>query len=340
MQSTRSFPKNVVDTVFTARRAFRDIHRFEGRRGLLTCCLGEFGRGDMGSNETELTIVTFTICPQMARLWHYRAARTFGRLAPNYAIIDSTGILRRPQFHSTRLIPMLNHQHGIKIDRILQRVRSKYVLICDDDIFFIGLAGIEWALKQFEQSENVVAVSLKPRKRFKWTLNANEYTPMGTYCLLLRPDVIRREKLSFVPVHQPSPTPLSYKGEYDTGDFANVELLQRGYAIHALPQHLQEETYVAFHGMSVVILKMRAGYRNPKSIGLDQRWVLYRGLSSHLRLREVYSRQFGEQSNWTMLPGQAEDGFLEYLANALPADQKREIDFEIESSIEMLMNAD
>src|SRR5690606_20839855 len=124
----------------------------------------------------------------------------------------------------------LNRPHGQKIDFFLKNyITSEYVLLCDDDVLLVDPVGVEWAMDRLLSNPNMAAVSLKPRTRFKWPIDGKEFSPMGTYCVLFRPKVFHSEGLSFRTRHEPSPTPLSYRGEYDTGDYANVELLRRGY---------------------------------------------------------------------------------------------------------------
>lgn len=66
-------------------------------------------------------------------------------------------------------------------------------------------------------------------------------------------------------VPQQSPNPFSYAGHYDTGDFANIELIKRGYRIAIAPPEIREH-FATFKGVSSGLLRVQKepveGYRN------------------------------------------------------------------------------
>jgi len=89
-------------------------------------------------------------------------------------------------------------------------------------------------------------------------LNGKEHKPMGSYCLVVRRSIWQQEGLSFKQVAQPSPNPKSWRGQYDTADYANVELIRRGYKVVVAPDWLADEHLVVFKGISNHTLRMQA----------------------------------------------------------------------------------
>lgn len=208
-------------------------------------------------------------------------------------------------------------------------------MLCDDDVLLFDLVGVDWALGRFRSSSRMAAVSLKPRTRFKWPIEGQDFPPMGTYCVLFRPEVFRIEDLSFRTRHEPSPTPLSYKGEYDTGDYANVALLRRGYEIAVLPRELQEDTFVAFNGMSYPIIALRRAKGSIRGIPEDHHEWVFRALYTHQLLRAVY-RQAGIHTEWSILPGFGEDRLLSQVLDYLPTSRWNEMKQDVEETVDLI----
>jgi hypothetical protein len=153
------------------------------------------------------------------------------------------------------VIPLLNYQHGHKIDLFLKRVcNTEYVVVSDDDVFWLDDVPWNWAMGQFEEDPNLVVVSLLPRNRLSSVLKGRLDQAMGSHCLILRSKTWAREALSFKVVY-PLPD-AGYDWFYDTGDYANIELLKRGYKIAIAPPEVQGHL-VAFDGVSSWSLKIQ-----------------------------------------------------------------------------------
>jgi hypothetical protein len=131
---------------------------------------------------------------------------------------------------SVRVFPLLNHPHGVKLDFLMQRVCcAPYVLVADDDVFWFSEQPLQWALAQFAADPKVAVVSFMPRDTVSDVMYGKVAQPMGSFCLLIRREIWIKEGLSFRIV-QPS-VDEGYGWFYDTGDFANVELLKRGFRV-------------------------------------------------------------------------------------------------------------
>jgi hypothetical protein len=139
-----------------------------------------------------------------------------------------------------RVFPLLNHPHGIKLDLFIQRICcAPYVVVTDDDVFWMSEKPLRWALAEFEADERVAVVSLMPRDTASSVLEGKVPQPMGSFCLVIRRDLWIKEGLSFRIVQPPASE--GYGWFYDTADFANVELLKRGYRVVIAPPELRRE---------------------------------------------------------------------------------------------------
>jgi hypothetical protein len=197
----------------------------------------------------QLDILTFSIVPSLTLVWLAVVRKIHLQLRVKIFIGDCSGGIRTKNkdfLGDVNILPLQNEAHGQKLDYFFARVcQAEYVLVCDDDIFFLDASPLEWGLLQMQADPNLAVVSFVPRERFTWEINQQEYIPMGSYCLLIRREIWLKEELSFRTVHRPSINPKSYQGEYDTADFANVELIRRGYRILITPPDLRSHIHIS-----------------------------------------------------------------------------------------------
>ncbi len=138
------------------------------------------------------------------------------------------------------MFPLLNHPHGVKLDRFMENLcRASSVLVADDDVFWLSDQPLRWALAQFAADPKVAVVSLMPRDVISDVMERQVEQPMGSYCLLIRREIWIHERMSFR-IIQPVASE-GYGWFYDTADFANIELLKRGYRVVIAPPELRRE---------------------------------------------------------------------------------------------------
>jgi len=212
-------------------------------------------------------IVTFSVVPWMTALWARLISSSLASSnidAGEIVIGDCCGGFgpkhrQLIKAHDLRIYFCLNDHHGVKIDLFLDRVcRAPYVLIADDDVFWLNSQPLAWALSQLEANPNIAAASLWPRRNPSSVLrHAGISQPMGSHCLLIRRELWRRQNLSFA-VAPPPPGVTDWV--YDTGDLANQQLLERGFKIAIAPPEI-EKHLLAFEGVSSWILKLQAHSR-------------------------------------------------------------------------------
>ena len=89
------------------------------------------------------------------------------------------------------------YAHGEKLDLFLQKVcSSKFILICDDDIFWLDQSPIAWALDKLKEDPKTVVVSLMPRGHSSELMQEKVGRPMGSYCLVINRELWLKENLS------------------------------------------------------------------------------------------------------------------------------------------------
>ncbi len=184
-------------------------------------------------------IVTFSVVPVLTAVWakciNYATQNTESRLivgdcSGGFEIAGGPDSLQR---HC-----VANFSHGEKLDLFLRTFcGSDYVLICDDDILWLDGKPLEWTLDAMHRDPRVAAVSLVPRPGLIPLMAGVTDVAMGSYCLLVRRRIWQPEQLSFQVV---SPTgSLQCPNFYETADFANVELIRRGYKVAVAPEDVR-----------------------------------------------------------------------------------------------------
>lgn len=215
---------------------WRKVYRYHSIGAAAACLLGSRRlrrlpvRLDSVLDSTE--VVTFSVVPRLTSLWLATAEAALAGSSPRFLIGDCSGALRRflkPVGSNVEIIPMLNQHHGEKLDLFLYRIcRSELVVICDDDILWLGPEPLVWAREQLERDDGLAVVGVLPKATTSSVLKGKVEHPMGSL-LVLRRSIWMREGLSFR-VRNPDPAE-GFRWIYDTGEYAQVELLRRGYRV-------------------------------------------------------------------------------------------------------------
>ncbi len=253
----------MIRTLRILKNNWRKNHRHHGGFTAASRCLAgtlaiRAGLLPRGARDVEVSALTFSVVPWMTALWARLLRPALGGHDHEVLIGDCSGGIGRGHHGlvggDARVIPCLNEHHGDKIDLFLARLcRAPYVLIADDDVFWLDARPLEWALAQLEADPRIGAVSLLPRYMVSDVLRQDDITQaMGSHCLVIRRELWQREQLAFAVV----PAQPGQYWFYDTGDFANRELLRRGYRVAIADEDLGRHL-AAFDGISAWILKLR-----------------------------------------------------------------------------------
>ncbi len=255
----------MIRTARLIRHEWGRNHRHHGGVAAVARCLAgslavRSGLAARRRRAAEVEVLTFSVVPWLTTLWARLLGQVLAARDAEVLIGDGSGGIGEEHRGvmapaCVRVVPCLNRHHGEKIDLFLARVcRASYVVVADDDVFWLDGEPLAWALAELEADPRVAAVSLKPRRVVSSPLERDGVTePMGSHCVVVRRELWRRERLSFAVASPPEGVDDWF---YDTGDLANRELLRRGYRVAIAPPEL-EERFAAFDGVSAWVLKLQ-----------------------------------------------------------------------------------
>ena len=177
--------------------------------------------------ENPLSVLTFTVYPDLARLW-YACWQKVGRGEIPIVIVDSCGALRDEFFPKATVWRFVNRYHSWKATLFIRKwVLSDYVWLMDDDQFILDCAAIKFVREEI--AKQVAAISLLPRHSWSFQIRGQTIRPLGSFCIILNRSVMKAEDLSLAPVLVPNPHRPG--AVYDSVDWANQWLIERGYQL-------------------------------------------------------------------------------------------------------------
>ncbi len=235
-----------------------------------------------------IDIVTFSVVPRLTAAWAAFMDHALDGWDHRILIGDSSGAFESLTSNpKIRTLCVLNFPHGEKLDLFLQQFcGSEFVIVSDNDVFWLNNAAWLWALEQFAANARLVAVSLRPREGQVWPTIAERIPgpPMGSYCLIIRRQIWMAEQLSFRIIESPSHKHEGYF--FDTADYANVLLLERGYRVLIAPEAIRSSV-VTFDGTSCWALRIQQHRGELKPILLGKPALQLKAYLSALVLREM-----------------------------------------------------
>jgi hypothetical protein len=237
---------------------YRNIYKIYCLTTILSCGPGTiktFFRGlKKNSREPLITIITFSIFPELTRLWYYFIERSADLLIRHgftlrFLIVDCSGKLHPRNFPAATIERFINDTHPHKLDVFFRRyIKSGLVLISDDDCFISDPHTILEAARDLTKDEGLAVISFFPRPDWWLTVNNQRIRPMGSYCLMVNRGTIIKEKLHFQSPKIINPYNNRF---YDTADYMNEQLLKRGYKV-GLPDEQKRSIGIGgFRGSSI-----------------------------------------------------------------------------------------
>jgi hypothetical protein len=178
------------------------------------------------------TLFTCSIYPDLTRIWHHFARRYTDPSSVEIMIYDCGSRLRKEHFPDATIRRHPNVEHGKKIDHCIgSSIRTPLVFLSDDDSFILNQETEPLAAHALLSKAKAAGLSYKPRGWWTLDINGCSHPVMGSYSLVFKADVIRKEKLSFRTRPTGNPAIRNGSGYYDTADYANEQLLLRGYEV-------------------------------------------------------------------------------------------------------------
>lgn len=189
----------------------------------------------------KLSIFTCSIYPDLTRIWYHCLSNIFTNLDCSIYIYDSSGLLEKQNFPKAKIIKIPNIEHGKKINHFIKKeLKTDLMFLIDDDAFFTSELAITYGKKWLNISEKNAIISYKPRPWWNLKVNNVNYTPMGSYALMIKIAPIKKNKLSFASKPTKNKEIRNGTGYYDTGDYINQCLLQQGFQIKIADLPYQE----------------------------------------------------------------------------------------------------
>ena len=184
----------------------------------------------------DVHVFTCSVYPDLTRVWYALLRSAWSDAPLRTQIFDCGGALRQEWLPGADLQRMPNWDHGRKIDLAIESaVGAPVMLIVDDDAFVISPDAVRRGLAALRADERLAVYSFHPRDWWALPAAGSTHVPMGSYALLVKPEIIRTEKLSFKSVPTSDPAIRNGSGYWDTGDFCQKELLDRGYRVAIAP---------------------------------------------------------------------------------------------------------
>jgi hypothetical protein len=202
-------------------------------------------------------VLTFSVFEDFARVWHRFITKALGDKW-QVVIGDSSGRMDARKFPGAKIIRVPNFlYHGRKIDLFLRHVIGGQPVFLFDDDKYLLFDPLPYLGRL--ASPDVAAVSLCPRRWFQFEVNGVRHDPMGSFALLFKSGVFFKEKLAFqspkdaLSSHKVFAEGSKHQPGYDTADYANEQLLLRGYRIETECH----EGIIGFDGMTAPRLLLR-----------------------------------------------------------------------------------
>jgi hypothetical protein len=261
---------------------------------------------------SDTTIFTCSVYADLTRVWYHFVQRYTRRPRVSVLIYDCGARLTPTDFAGATIVRRPNLDHGRNIDHAVQVAVTPRMFLTDDDSFVVD-ARAEPTAARLLRPRRTAAVTFRPRTWWQFEIDGRHHPVMGTNALVFKPEIFRRERLSFRqrPASDPS-IRNGLDGRYDTGDHANEALLRRGYAVVVPDATVREAMVVGYSGVSRGFLNFArpvrgtAGYRaSSPPAGLaaeivahasDRYWPLekLRWACGIAAVIELHRRLFGE----------------------------------------------
>ena len=117
------------------------------------------------SINNEFEFLTFSVLPSLTSFWLNQLSTIIKKVGFKITIGDCSGDLEKKKInYQVNIIPIMNFQHGYKLDLFIMHIcKSDFIVICDDDIFFLNEEPLSWAKEELIKNKNLAVVSLFPR---------------------------------------------------------------------------------------------------------------------------------------------------------------------------------
>ena len=196
------------------------------------------------------TVFTCSVYADLTRVWYHFIRRYTRRERVSVVIYDCGAALTPADFVGATIVRRPNLDHGRNIDHAVRVIATPRMFLIDDDSFVVD-ARAEPLAARLLRPRRAAAVTFRPREWWHFEIDGLRHPVMGTNALVFKPEIFRRERLSFRQRPASDPTIRNgVDGRYDTGDDANEVLLRRGYAVVIPDAALRDAMVVGYSGVT------------------------------------------------------------------------------------------
>lgn len=203
-------------------------------------------------------LFTMNIMPPMMTVWYHFVQKNLGDQVDT-VIFDCSGTLQKKDFPGARVQKFLNYYAATKTDEFLYHIarHRKLGWMCDDDMFIMSPKCIDYIENAFS-NDNTASLSFRPREWWHFEIDGQTYEPSSSYCTVINRDIYcDKEHLTLAP-RNGNHHAVSHIGKevsrYDTFDYANEQLIRKGYNCAIVPDSERKNLYAGFSGVSSSVM--------------------------------------------------------------------------------------
>ena len=222
-----------------------------------------------------MEIFTCSIFPHLTRIWYDYTRKVLGDSIP-ITIYDCSGALNASWFKGATVQKFKNIEHGLKIDSFLRNANSNLVLVTDDDAFIRESELVAKIQGEMESNNNLAIYSCHERDHWNYKLNNEVIWPIGTYTFAVNKEIVLKENISLRSVQTNESWVNSGKGYWDTANYTQYHLLQKGYDIESIPLAIDSPVSTMFGTSSGFVTWFKKNFFN-SSFKLKKSYGRYKG---------------------------------------------------------------
>jgi len=208
-----------------------------------------------------MEIFTCSIFPHLTRIWYDYTRKVLGKDI-SITIYDCSGALQNSWIKGATVQKFKNIEHGLKIDAFLKKSNSNLVLVTDDDAFIRDAKLVGKIQEKMEMNKNLAIYSCHERDHWSYQLDNKKIWPIGTYTFTVNKEILLNEKISLRSVQTTENWVNSGKGYWDTANYTQYLLLQKGYDIESIPLAIDSPVSTMFGTSSGFVTWFKKSFFN------------------------------------------------------------------------------
>ena len=252
-----------------------------------------------------MEIFTCSIFPHLTRIWYDYTHLVLGDSIP-ITIYDCSGALPQEWAKGATIKKFKNLEHGKKINHFVKGYTPDLLLITDDDAFIRVTSFVTEIQKQMEGNDNLAIYSGHERDHWNYKVNEEIVWPIGTYTFAVNTKIVKKEDLFFESVKTTEQWVNNGKGYWDTANYMQYQLLQKGYDIESIPLSIDSPVSTLYGTSSGFITWYKKRFfskefclkKNTKNLleDLPKNKYLFERTLGVVAVMDIYTQLYGKSS--------------------------------------------